>query len=220
MSVLAVVNGCLSSGILRRVVEYILSDVSEVRTAPMMIVVLVVEAVITSETSDSTRRNIPSYSRRNLKSHQVVLVSAAHTKRQLEDYMAMYPRVKIVRATKREGLIRARLLGAKHSTAPVLTYLDSHCECTTGKFGGSPLRGRCYSELCYRSVCITLTMEVTWDWYFREISYRFRRISFLDFIHRPMFFYLKTTFRKLALLPSSVLTYLVWGCPVIEPSFF
>ncbi|XP_023709532.1 putative polypeptide N-acetylgalactosaminyltransferase 9 isoform X3 [Cryptotermes secundus] len=56
----------------------------------------------------------------------------AHTKRQLEDYMAMYPKVKIVRASKREGLIRARLLGAKHATAPVLTYLDSHCECTTG----------------------------------------------------------------------------------------
>jgi hypothetical protein len=170
--------------------EWLSVDVSEVLTAPMIIVVLVVEAVITSETSDSTRRNIPSYShlrtfrRRNLKSHQVVLVSAAHTKRQLEDYMAMYPRVKIVRATKREGLIRARLLGAKHSTAPVVTYLDSHCECTTGKYGGSPLRGRCYSELCYRSVCIALAMEVTWG----EISYRFRRISLLDFIHRPMFF--------------------------------
>jgi hypothetical protein len=66
-------------------------------------------------------------------------VFAAHTKRQLEDYMAMYPKVKIVRATKREGLIRARLLGAKHATAPVLTYLDSHCECTTGESQPIPL---------------------------------------------------------------------------------
>nr|CAD7427436.1 unnamed protein product [Timema monikensis] len=67
---------------------------------------------------------------------EVVLVDdfsdLPHTKRQLDDYMSSYPQVKIVRASKREGLIRARLIGAKHATAPVLTYLDSHCECTTG----------------------------------------------------------------------------------------
>lgn len=58
---------------------------------------------------------------------------SAHTKKQLEDYFAAFPKVKIVRAAKREGLIRARLLGARHARAPVLTYLDSHCECTIGK---------------------------------------------------------------------------------------
>ncbi|KAI4480202.1 hypothetical protein M0804_010563, partial [Polistes exclamans] len=55
-----------------------------------------------------------------------------HLKRQLEDYMMNYPKVKIIRAQKREGLIRARLLGASATKAPVLTYLDSHCECTVG----------------------------------------------------------------------------------------
>lgn len=50
----------------------------------------------------------------------------------MEDYFASYPKVKIVRATQREGLIRARLLGARHSKSQVLTYLDSHCECTEG----------------------------------------------------------------------------------------
>ncbi|KAG7210991.1 hypothetical protein KM043_016360 [Ampulex compressa] len=55
-----------------------------------------------------------------------------HLQRQLEDYMMNYPKVQIIRAKKREGLIRARLLGAAAATAPVLTYLDSHCECTEG----------------------------------------------------------------------------------------
>ena len=46
--------------------------------------------------------------------------------------MEVYPKVKIVREKERVGLIRARLTGARHATAPVLTYLDSHCECATG----------------------------------------------------------------------------------------
>ncbi|KAJ8669982.1 hypothetical protein QAD02_001241, partial [Eretmocerus hayati] len=68
--------------------------------------------------------------------HEIILVDdfsdMPHLRRQLEDYMMNYPKVKILRASKREGLIRARLLGAKVATAPVLTYLDSHCECTEG----------------------------------------------------------------------------------------
>ncbi|XP_065368725.1 putative polypeptide N-acetylgalactosaminyltransferase 9 [Calliphora vicina] len=67
---------------------------------------------------------------------QIILVDdfsdMAHLKEPLNEYFALYPKVKIVRATKREGIIRSRLLGMKYSTAPVLTYLDSHCECTEG----------------------------------------------------------------------------------------
>lgn len=50
----------------------------------------------------------------------------------LNDYMASYPKVRILRATKQEGLIRARMLGAKNATGEVLTFLDAHVECSTG----------------------------------------------------------------------------------------
>uniref|UniRef100_A0A915HK57 Glycosyltransferase 2-like domain-containing protein n=1 Tax=Romanomermis culicivorax TaxID=13658 RepID=A0A915HK57_ROMCU len=40
--------------------------------------------------------------------------------------------VHIVRSKKRVGLIRARLLGAERGEGKVLTFLDSHCECTEG----------------------------------------------------------------------------------------
>ncbi|KAK3607998.1 hypothetical protein CHS0354_009933 [Potamilus streckersoni] len=57
-----------------------------------------------------------------------------HTKKPLEDYMARFVegKVQIVRTEKREGLIRARLLGVAHCSAPIVTFLDSHIECFPG----------------------------------------------------------------------------------------
>ena len=70
---------------------------------------------------------------------EIILVDDAsepshfHLGTRLEEYVARLPfLVRILRSDSRSGLIRARLLGAGQATAPVLTFLDSHVECTEG----------------------------------------------------------------------------------------
>ena len=75
---------------------------------------------------------------------EVILVDDAsesehsHLGRELEEYVAVLPvMVKVVRSKVRIGLIKARLLGADHASAPILTFLDSHVECNHGTAGCS-----------------------------------------------------------------------------------
>ena len=64
---------------------------------------------------------------------EVILVDDFSNKdflgQKLDDYTKEhFTNVKVVRAKKREGLIRTRLLGARAATGDVLIFLDSHCE--------------------------------------------------------------------------------------------
>lgn len=47
-----------------------------------------------------------------------------------EDALRKFPKLKFIRRPQRDGLIAARITGAKAATGEVLIFLDSHCETT------------------------------------------------------------------------------------------
>lgn len=68
---------------------------------------------------------------------EILLVDDASTRKflgkELDDYVSRLSiPTRVIRTTKRIGLIRARILGAKEANGQILTFLDAHCECTTG----------------------------------------------------------------------------------------
>ncbi|XP_003745400.1 polypeptide N-acetylgalactosaminyltransferase 13 [Galendromus occidentalis] len=68
---------------------------------------------------------------------EIMLVDDASDREFLKRSLDAYVRslnfpIKVIRSPKRSGLIRARLMGARAAEGKVLTFLDAHCECTTG----------------------------------------------------------------------------------------
>ncbi|XP_013189806.2 polypeptide N-acetylgalactosaminyltransferase 3 isoform X1 [Amyelois transitella] len=67
---------------------------------------------------------------------QIILVDDASERaylgKELEDAIADFPKVHLLRNSKRTGLVGARLLGAKAAIGDVLVFLDAHCEVTPG----------------------------------------------------------------------------------------
>ncbi|XP_071082767.1 polypeptide N-acetylgalactosaminyltransferase 1-like [Haliotis cracherodii] len=50
----------------------------------------------------------------------------------LEDYFKSNSKIRILRSDVRKGVMHARLTGFHNATAPIVTFLDSHTECTPG----------------------------------------------------------------------------------------
>jgi len=68
--------------------------------------------------------------------HEIILVDDAstmeHLHEKLDQFVLENPKVKLIRLSTRQGLVRTRMAGIRAAEAEVLTFLDSHIEATTG----------------------------------------------------------------------------------------
>ncbi|XP_033116126.1 polypeptide N-acetylgalactosaminyltransferase 10-like [Anneissia japonica] len=99
--------------------------------------------------------------------HEIILVDDFSDKpflrEPLEQYMSRFPKVKLLRNARREGLIRTRLAGAYAATGDVILILDSHCEVNVNWL--PPLLDRIASNR-KRIVCPMIDVIGNDDWHY------------------------------------------------------
>lgn len=121
---------------------------------------------------------------------EIILVDDASERdylgKELDDHCATLPvPVHVLRTPGRNGLIRARLLGAQHAKGQVLTFLDAHVECTEGWL--EPLLAR-IAEDRTRVVCPIIDVisdetfeyvtasDMTWGGFNWKLNFRWYRV--------------------------------------------
>ena len=95
--------------------------------------------------------------------HELILIDdlsdQPHLGEPLEKALKDLPRVRLVRTTKRQGLVRARMLGASYATGEVLTFLDCHIECNPGWM--EPLLARVKESP--KTIVVPVITTISWD---------------------------------------------------------
>ncbi len=83
--------------------------------------------------------------------HPAYETTPAFLKEPLQEFINTLEKVHLYRAHKREGLIRARLMGTSVARGDVLVFMDAHCECTEGKIATTLM----YIFVYYMLICLT-----------------------------------------------------------------
>nr|XP_054588611.1 polypeptide N-acetylgalactosaminyltransferase 2 isoform X1 [Nothobranchius furzeri] len=89
---------------------------------------LVKEIILVDDYSDNRKQHAGTHET-NTTERQQVNCAALCVPAEDGALLGKIEKVRVLRNDRREGLMRSRVRGADAATAPVLTFLDSHCEC-------------------------------------------------------------------------------------------
>lgn len=112
-----------------------------------------------NEINSTLLRTIHSIYNRSPKSllHEIILINDASTFQEMNEWLSKYTKhffedkVKIIENEERQGLIKARMTGAKAATGEAIIFLDSHMEVYNSWL--PPLLGKLVPE-CFKDSSI------------------------------------------------------------------